>query len=296
MKVSAFTFIRNGTLLGYPYVESIKSVLPIVDEFVVNVGDSDDDTLERVIAIGDPKIKIVESTWNENMQDRGYVYGQQKMIAHFNCTGDWAFYLEGDEIVHEDELQKIRDSMEKWLDDPEVEALAFDYYHFLGAADSLGTSPHYYRSEVRIIRNTIRSYHPDGLFFVVLEKNKKGRYPKAAHTDAHIYHYGNARSPEKMREKTKRTMKYWNVGSGNFNVSRYGWSGNAYKVDPYIIKKFSGSHPKVVQQWVEEQCEPHLKPDSSYQLTSKDKRYRLEMKLENIFNVDFSNKHYKKIR
>ena len=32
MKVSAFTFIKNGQILGYPFVQSIKSILPIVDE------------------------------------------------------------------------------------------------------------------------------------------------------------------------------------------------------------------------------------------------------------------------
>ena len=119
MKISAFTFIKNGQLLGYPFVESIKSILPIVDEFVVNVGASEDDTLQFIKDIDDPKIRIIESLWNENMQDRGYVYGQQKMIAQFNCTGDWAFYLEGDEVVHEDDLQKIRESCKQHQDNPD---------------------------------------------------------------------------------------------------------------------------------------------------------------------------------
>ena len=127
MKVSGFTFIRNGTLLGYPFVESILSVLPICDEFVVAVGDSDDDTLARIQAIDSDKIVIVQTRWNEKMQDRGFVYAQQKMIALYNCTGDWAFYLEGDEIVHEDDLPKIRACMEQHLNNSEVEALAFDY-------------------------------------------------------------------------------------------------------------------------------------------------------------------------
>ena len=91
-------------------------------------------------------------------------------------------------------------------------------------------------------------------------------------------------------------MKYWNVGPGSFNVSRYGWSGDTYKVDPYIIKKFTGSHPKIVQNWIEENCNSHLNLDSNYKLTSKDKRYRLEMKLENLFKIDFSNRHYKLVR
>ncbi|MEK7380883.1 MAG: glycosyltransferase, partial [Gemmatimonadota bacterium] len=101
MKVSGFTFVRNGIGLGYPFEASIRSILPIVDEFVVCVGAGEDATRDRVTAIGDPRIRMVDSVWNEGMRDRGFVYAQQKMIAHFNCTGDWAFYLEADEVVHE---------------------------------------------------------------------------------------------------------------------------------------------------------------------------------------------------
>ena len=93
MKVSAFTFIRNGQILGYPFLQSIQSVLPIVDEFIVNVGESEDETLALIRSIDSEKIRIIESKWNETMKNRGYVYGQQKMIAHFNCTGNWAFYV-----------------------------------------------------------------------------------------------------------------------------------------------------------------------------------------------------------
>ena len=104
MKVSAFTFIKNGQILGYPFLESIGSILPIVDEFIINVGYSEDDTLMMVQSLTSPKIRIIKSHWNDLMHDRGYVYGQQKMIAQFNCTGDWAFYIECDEVYHENEL------------------------------------------------------------------------------------------------------------------------------------------------------------------------------------------------
>ena len=173
MKVSAFTFIRNGEILGYPFLQSIQSVLPIVDEFIINVGESEDDTLALVKSIANSKIRIIESKWNETMQDRGYVYGQQKMIAHYNCTGDWAFYIEGDEVYHENELEKIRQSMKFHLNDQNVEALVFDYYHFYGNANSYLNSPGWYRSEARIIKNSVRTYSPDGLFWLVLDGNKK---------------------------------------------------------------------------------------------------------------------------
>ena len=130
MRVSAFTFIRNGQILGYPFLQSIHSILPIVDEFVINVGESEDDTLALVQSIDRKKIRIIQSRWNETMQDSGYVYGQQKMIAQFNCTGDWAFYIEGDEVYHENELDQIRETMKEHLTDSNVEALVFDFCRF----------------------------------------------------------------------------------------------------------------------------------------------------------------------
>ena len=190
MRVSAFTFIRNGQILGYPFLQSIHSILPIVDEFVINVGESEDDTLALVQSIDSKKIRIIQSRWNETMQDSGYVYGQQKMIAQFNCTGDWAFYIEGDEIYHENELDQIRKTMKEHLTDSNVEALVFDFYHFYGNSNSLLDSPGWYRSEVRIIKNSIRSYAPDGLFWLVLNSNKQGRYPRAKHTGVCCYHFG----------------------------------------------------------------------------------------------------------
>ena len=129
MKISAFTFIKNGQILGYPFQQSIQSILPIVDEFVINVGESEDDTLSLIESISSPKIRIIKSKWNDSMKNRGYVYGQQKMIAQFNCTGDWAFYIEGDEVYHENELEQIKKSMEMHLNDSNVEALVFDFYH-----------------------------------------------------------------------------------------------------------------------------------------------------------------------
>ena len=129
LKVSGFTFIKNGEMLGYPFVASIKSILPILDEFIIAVGKSDDNTLEIIKSIKSKKIKIIETQWNEEMHDRGFVYAQQKMIAQYNCTGDWAFYLEGDELVHENDLDTIYKSMKVHLDNKNVEALYFNYHH-----------------------------------------------------------------------------------------------------------------------------------------------------------------------
>jgi hypothetical protein len=285
MKVSAFTFIKNGQILGYPFIQSIQSILPIVDEFVINVGQSEDDTLALIQSINDSKIRIIQSTWNDNMHDRGYVYGQQKMIAQFNCTGDWAFYIEGDEVYHEDDLDKIKASMQAHVDNPEVEALVFDFYHFYGNANSYLDSPGWYRSEARIIKNSVRSYAPDGLFWLVLGSNKKGRYPKAKHTGVHCYHYGWVRSEEQMNLKSEKVQKYWGGKAVKIDYSQ---------MDQSIIKEFSGTHPAVVQDWLPKN-KGIYQVDPNYQLTKKQKKHHLMIKFEKWFGLELSKKHFKLI-
>jgi hypothetical protein len=283
MKVSAFTFIKNGQILGYPFIQSINSVISIVDEFIINVGKSEDDTLDLIKSINNPKIRIIESNWNDSMQDRGYVYGQQKMIAQFNCKGDWAFYVEGDEIYHEDDLEKINNSMKTHLNNPKVEALVFDFIHFYGNANSILASPGWYRTEARIIKNSVRSYAPDGLFWLVLDSNKKGRYPRAKHTGASCYHYGWVRSEEQMNLKSAKVQKYWGGSPVTIDYTQ---------MDHKIVKKFLGAHPKIIQNWLPKEL-GLFKVDRTYKLTKKQKNHHLKMKLENFFGIDLSKKHFK---
>ncbi|HVU27951.1 MAG TPA: glycosyltransferase [Verrucomicrobiae bacterium] len=291
MKVSGFTFLRNGQKLGYPFVESIRSILPIVDEFVIALGPCDDDTEKVLREIGDAKIRIIPTQWNERIRNdysiKGFIYGQQKSIALFNCTGDWAFYLEGDEVVHENDLPKIRSAMKKYLGDERVEALAFDYLHFYGNANTYAWSPGWYRSEVRIIRNTIPAWGPKGLFFTVLDTQKKSRYPRAAHTGATVFHYGWVRSEAQMDLKTSATHKFWD--DKPLPAADYS------KVDPEILKRFTGTHPAVMKNWLPK-AEGIFKADPDYKLSRREKKHRRMLKLEKWFGFHFNKKHYKLVR
>jgi glycosyltransferase involved in cell wall biosynthesis len=287
MKVSGFTFLKNASMLGYPFIQSIQSALPLCDEYVVNVGDSDDDTLNMVKAINSPKIRIIQSQWNEQMKTKGYVYGQQKMIALFNCTGDWAFYLEADEVIHENDIPKIREGMQKYLHNEKVEALVFDFIHFYGNHKTYVWSPGWYRKEVRIIKNTIRSYAPDGLFFVVLESNKKGRYPRAAHSNAIIYHYGWVRTEKQMTEKIKSVSKYWASTYSDIDYSQ---------IDSNILREFKGTHPLVMKDYLPKDIKSIFKADSNHVLTKREKKHRLAIKIEKMFGLDLSKKHFKLIK
>jgi glycosyltransferase involved in cell wall biosynthesis len=291
MKVSAFTFLRNAEKFGYPFVQSIRSILPIVDEFVIALGPSDDGTEKLLREISDPKIRIIPTVWNENMRGdysvKGFVYGQQKSIALFNCTGDWAFYLEGDELVHEDDLPRVRSAMERYLDDERVEALAFDYVHFYGNANTYVWSPRWYRSEVRILRNTIPGWGPKGLYFVVLDTPKKGRYPRAAHTGATIYHYGWLKSEAQINARKQNVSKFWQKEPRPQVVYA--------EIDPLTLRAFQGTHPKVVQDWLEP-AQAVFQANPNHQLSFREKKHRVMLKIEQWFGVKFNPKHYKLVR
>ena len=286
MKVSGFTFLKNGQMLGYPFVQSIQSILPIVDEFVVALGPCDDNTEAMLLSMNEPKLKIVRTQWNNKMKDRGYVYGQQKMIAQFNCTGDWVFYLEADEVVHEDDLKNIRIAMQTHLNNDEVEALVFDYLHFYGNKNSYLWSPGWYRRAPRILKNSIRSYAPDGLFWLVLEKNKVGRYPKAALANATMYHYGWVRSEEEMNRKSEQVQQYWNKNHQTIDYSQ---------ISQKIIHKFEGTHPNHMMRWLGNK-EGLYQANPSYQLTRKERKHLWMLKIEQWTNLELSKKHYKLVR
>lgn len=283
MRVSGFTFLRNAVINGYPFEESIQSVLPIVDEFVCVIGESKDETRIRVAAINSPKIKIVDSQWNESMHDRGFVYGQQKMIAQYNCSGDWAFYLEGDEVLHEAEIDQIQKAMFDNLSDPQVEALYFNFFHFYGIPGQVGIAG--YRQAPRIIRNSIRTIAPDGLFWVVMDKNKKGRYPRAKYAGGNIFHYGHCRRVSKMAEKLTQVGKYW--GDNHKEFRGYGW------IDTAEIRPFLGSHPKIMENWLASEAENHFCQEPNYRLTRRNRRNRFRFWVEDMLGVEISKKHFR---
>ena len=285
ISISGFTFIRNGVELGFPFEASIRSLLPLVDEFVVAVGRGSDDTLARVLAIGDPKIRVIETVWNERMADRGFVYAQQKMIAQYACTGDWAFYLEGDEVVHEDDLPAIRASVERHHANPAVEALVFDYRHFYGSAQWVSVSPGWYRRECRLIRNTIRSYAPDGQYWLVTTDHKKPRNPQAALANAHIFHYGWIRRNEDMQKKLDQVSKYW--ASSNTLKIQYS------QFDARALEAYQGTHPAVAGAWLATGAEQELRIDPAYKPTSKENKYHRMRRIELLTGLDFSRKHFK---
>jgi hypothetical protein len=189
--------------------------------------------------------------------------------------------------LHENDLPKIQTAMEIHLDDPRVEALAFDYLHFYGNKNTIAWSPGWYRSEVRIIRNTIPAWGPEGLFFIVPDTHKRGRYPRAAHTGATIFHYGWVRSEAQMDAKVAGVQKFWN----EHTLPPVDYA----QIDPAVLKLFTGAHPTAVQDWLPK-TEGIFRADPNHQLTSREKKHRRMLKLEQIFGWQFNKKHYRLVR
>lgn len=247
MKVAGFSFIRNAVKFDYPVVEAIRSVLPVCDAFFVAVGQSDDSTLDLVKSIGDPKIQILQTVWDDSLRAGGQVLALETDKAFDAVPPDfgWCFYIQADECVHENDLPTIRAGMEKWLDDPCTEGLLFKYRHFYGSYDFVGSSRRWYRREVRIIRNDkkIRSFRDAQGFRCA------GKKLQVHLLDAHIHHYGWVRHPAAQQQKLLNFNKLWHSDEvaaamvGDSPTHRYDGS------EP--LERFAGTHPAVMLPRIE---------------------------------------------
>lgn len=260
MKISGFSFVRNGIKLYYPVVESIKSILPICDEFVIAVGkgDEDDTTREAIASIKNPKIKIVDTIWEEKYFKKGIINALQTDIAKEACTGDWLFYLQADEVVHEKYLPTIRSRCEELLNNNTVEGLLFGYKHFWGDYWHYHTGHGWYPYEIRIIRNLpeIHSYQSAQSFrrfdYYDNPRQEKGTHKlKVAKVDAEIYHYGWVRPPHLMQSKRKALDSvHWGKSRAEEHYERV---PKEFEYGPLnLLAEFKGSHPAVMQERIKE--------------------------------------------
>lgn len=246
MKVSGFTIVKNAVKMGYPARESIESILPICDEFVVNVGRSDDTTLDLIRAIPSKKIRIIETDWEENLRTGGQVLSRQTNVALRAGTGDWAFYLQSDEVIHEKYLDYIQDRMVYYSKHSPVEGLIFRYRHFYGSYDYVQDNyRRWYPQEVRIVRNReqIVSWG-DAMDF----RHPDGSRLNAVAINAEVYHYGWVKPPEQMLFKKKTLDRYWHEDT--WIESRYQEQKEFDYPDRRFLVPFKDSHPAVMQERV----------------------------------------------
>jgi hypothetical protein len=248
MKVAGFTFIRNAVKNDYSILEAIQSILPICDEFIIAHGNSDDETLELLKSLDSPKIKIIQTFWDDNLREGGNVFAQEtdKAFQSISPDVDWAFYIQGDECVHEKYLETIKNEMQICLFNPKIEGLLFHYKHFYGSYDFFAHSRRWYRREIRIIKNLkgIHSYKDAQGFRI------NGRKIKVKLIDAFIYHYGWVKPPRGLTNKVRNFNQFYNKNDKwideTFPVSSDFDYGNA---DGLIT--FTETHPKVFAERIQ---------------------------------------------
>lgn len=247
MKISGFSIVRRGVEFGYPFEESIRSLLPLVDEFVVGVGDGNDGTLQRVKKIKDPKLNVFTSRWDMSKREGGLVLSAETNKALSRCTGDWGVYLQADEVLHEDDLEILRASMLRHQNS-NVEGLDFRYLHFYGSYQTIQDQPRkWYRRAVRAIKlgQGIESAG-DAYGF-----RKDGRSLKRADSGARVFHYGWTRPPEVMLEKQMNLDRmYHDEAWVKARHAKALEDSRRFYEDRGNLKFFRGSHPSVMNSKV----------------------------------------------
>jgi glycosyltransferase involved in cell wall biosynthesis len=249
MKVCGFTIVRNAVKYDYPVCESIRSVLPLVDEFIVLVGNSDDETLRLIESIGSSKVKIHHSVWDDNLREGGRVLAVEtdKAQALIGNGYDWAIYIQADEVLPEKSLEPLKSAMQRWKNDSVTEGLLLNYLHFYGSYKYVADSPKWYRAEIRVIRpdKGISSWKDAQGF------RKDGRKLCVRRTEATMHHYGWVKPPELQQAKQRFFHRLWHSDDW---VNQHVGNNNAFDyagIDS--VRLFVDSHPEVMQERISKQ-------------------------------------------
>lgn len=241
--VSGFTMVKNASILDFPIEASIRSVLPGVDEMIVNVGRSDDDTLERVAAIGDPRIRIIGSDWDHS---RGpAMLADETERARRECRGRWGIYIQADEVLDDGAAERLREIAAERDGDPAVQGAVVDYRHFYGGFGTVASNRKWYRRECRLVRLVpdvgVRSFR-DAQGFRAGPSHERIRCVRSGVV---MNHYGWARPTWALA--AKRTADH----------GIYPWRKEQDPDRPLLpwipgIRRFEGEHPATVREWVAE--------------------------------------------
>ncbi len=258
--LSGFSFLRNGVKLDYPFVEAYRSILPLVDELVIAVGDSTDGTREALehlnASLPTPKLRLIDTVWDDSLRTGGRILAQQTDVALSHVRSPWAFYIQADEVLHEQYYSTVRAALARADADPRCEGLLFDYQHFYGSYDYVGASRKWYRAEIRIVRQVpgLFSYR-DAQGFRIREggHERKLRVHRAAADGARaeIFHYGWVRDPRAQLRKQEAFQRLWHPDAEAERRVKEHLTATADAYDYQTVdalEPFRGSHPAVMAE------------------------------------------------
>ncbi len=287
MKVSGFSFIKDALIYDYPIVEAIRSILPICDEVVVAVGASNDKTLDLISQIDKTKIKIVETKWDETLREGGRVLAIEtdKAFKNVSENADWAFYIQGDEVIHEKYLKTIYEEMLSCKNEKKIDGLLFKYLHFYGSYDYVGASSNWYQHEIRVIKNNKSIYSYRDAQGFRKEQNKK---LIVRPIDAYVYHYGWVKEPQAMQKKHENFNKYWHDDEWiNNNIVK----ANEFDYSRHVkeLKLFLEKHPEVMQERINKK---NWKFEYDISFTKKNLKDKFKQFLNSNFGINLGYQNY----
>lgn len=250
MKVSGFAIARNVVKADYPIGEALKSIAPLCDEIVVAVGNSDDQTRDYILGLGLKQLKIIDTVWDDELREGGRVLADEtnKALSATDPKSDWCFYIQADECIHEDDIERISTSMSEYVNNESVDALLFDYRHFYGSYDYIGDSRKWYRKEIRIIRQGrgIKSWKDAQGF-----RSKNNEKLRVASTGARIFHYGWVKHPKHQQIKQKQFHRLWHDDAKLEKMVTNKEEFDYSTIDS--LQKFQETHPQLMKERINAQ-------------------------------------------
>lgn len=263
-KISAFSFLRNAVLYDIPFLESIQSVLPVADEFVIALATGSDDTLNQILSLKSPKIKIIHTEWNIHKFYKNTEYARQTDIAKSHCTGDWLLYVQGDEVYHEDDLPALRDAVLRAHSIAEAEGILMKFLHFWGDYAHVHKSHAWYKQEIRAIRNLpqIHSWRDAQSFRYYSTQpatpedyltSKSSRKLRVLESGVRVFHYGHVKKPADQQKKVSDAAVSYDKGLTRSHAYTFGRIA--------AVPEYRGTHPAVMHQRIRAFMESSDRPD-----------------------------------
>ena len=252
MKITGILPLRNGVALGYPFELAIRSLRDLCDEVIVGVDPtSDDDTLTRVRGLGIVD-RVVESVWDMGNHDghRNCEISVQTQRLIDVAEGDWIFSLQGDELLHEDEVWRLRDAA-RICEASGVSAVELLRLYFFGGLDRIRSDWTLWM--VRFFRRG--SWRPD--VDGAMRFDPIGDSMRARITSAHIWHYSRIGDPQLIAERVRNLDQFFHapgaIESGP--LPPYDFS-RTMALDSYVLGREGGGEAEGVLQYFDSRRHP----------------------------------------
>lgn len=230
--------------LGFPFLESVRSLAPLCDEVIVAVGEGEDETEARLEELAkEIPLKIIRTEWDMQAVKGGTELARQTNIALDACKHEIVFYIQGDEVLHEEDYGHLAVDIDRLVAHPEAASLVLHWVHFFGDQHTVVHSRRWYRKEIRVFKKSsgLRSYK-DAQGFRKLTDGKWTTLP-ALESRARMFHYGWVRPAELMATKTNEFQHWWHGKEGKLDK-------NTIFRPQYGVREFFGTHPKVMREYL----------------------------------------------